>query len=255
MTRRPLSALVASSLLLPSLAALVASAPPAAAGDLPPGFVRLADVDATIRQDMRYAGPFNFLGRKVAGYGAPACILTREAAAALKRAQAKLVAQGFSLKVYDCYRPAAAVADFARWARDPDTATKAEYYPAEEKAQLFRRGYIASRSGHSRGSTVDLTIVPKDKPAAAPAGFAGPCTAPPAERRADESVDMGTAFDCFDDRASTRHPAIVGEPARHRRILLDAMREAGFVNYAREWWHFGLANEPFPKTYFDFPVR
>lgn len=228
----------------------------ARADDLPSGFVRLAEVDPSIRQDMRYAGPFNFVGRKVDGYEAATCILTRAAAEALKRVQARLAERGLSLKVYDCYRPARAVADFARWARSPETSTKAEYYPEEDKRGLFGRGYIASRSGHSRGSTVDLTIVPAASPGLrGAAGPHGPCTAAPGVRAPDDSLDMGTAFDCFDERASTRHPAIGGEAARNRALLADAMRAAGFVGYSKEWWHFTLSPEPFPSTTFDFPVR
>ncbi|MEJ1158545.1 M15 family metallopeptidase [Prosthecomicrobium sp. N25] len=220
---------------------------------MPDGFVRLADVDPTIRQDMRYAGPRNFTGRPVAGYRRPVCILTRRAAEALARVQAELAPRGLSLKVYDCYRPAAAVADFLRWSREPDLSTKAEYYPREDKGRLFARGYIATRSGHSRGSTVDLTIVPRDPtPQAGTPG--GPCTAPPPARAPDDGLDMGTAFDCFDDRAATAAPVPAG-PRANRLLLFDAMRRGGFANYAREWWHYGLLDEPYPDRTFDFPVE
>lgn len=237
-------------------ASVAAAAPAHAADDLPPGFVRLAEIDPSIRQDMRYAGAHNFVGRPVAGYEKPVCILTRAAAVALSQVQKRLAADGLSLKVYDCYRPARAVADFGRWARSPDQTTKAEFYPEVDKSRLFGHGYISGRSGHSRGSTVDLTLVPAASPGLrGAAGPHGPCTAPHAERAPDDSLDMGTAFDCFDPRAATRHPAIIGTPAENRTRLARAMQAAGFVGYAKEWWHFTLSPEPFPETYFDLPVR
>lgn len=244
------------------LTAMLASAfttavmPARAADDLPPGFVRLAEIDPSIRQDMRYAGAHNFVGRPVAGYEKPVCILTRAAALALSQVQKRLAADGLSLKVYDCYRPARAVADFGRWARSPDQTTKPEFYPEVDKSRLFGHGYISGRSGHSRGSTVDLTLVPAASPGLrGAAGPHGPCTAPQAERAPDDSLDMGTAFDCFDPRAATRHPAIIGTPAENRTRLARAMQAAGFVGYGKEWWHFTLSPEPFPETYFDFPVQ
>ena len=237
-------------------ASVAAAAPAHAADDLPPGFVRLAEIDPSIRQDMRYAGAHNFVGRPVAGYEKPVCILTRAAAVALSQVQKRLAADGLSLKVYDCSRPARAVADFGRWARSPDQTTKPEFYPEVDKSRLFGHGYISGRSGHSRGSTVDLTLVPAASPGLrGAAGPHGPCTAPQAERAPDDSLDMGTAFDCFDPRAATRHPAIIGTPAENRTRLARAMQAAGFVGYGKEWWHFTLSPEPFPETYFDFPVQ
>ena len=184
---------------------------------------------------MRYAGADNFVGRPIAGYEAPRCLLTPAAARALAAAQATLAADGLGLKVFDCYRPLRAVADFAAWARDPaDTRMKAAYYPHVDKADLFRLGYIAERSSHSRGSTVDLTLV----------------------RRADGGeLDMGTPFDLFDPASATDSDRVGPAASANRGRLRAAMIRAGFVPYPQEWWHFTLRDEPYPSTAFDRPVR
>jgi zinc D-Ala-D-Ala dipeptidase len=219
----------------------------------PAGFVALEDVDPTIRQDMRYATKHNFVGRRIDGYRDPVCILTRPAARALKRAQSALRPRGYTLKVYDCYRPQRAVDHFVRWSRNDDERMKREFYPRVDKGRLFADGYIAERSGHSRGSTVDLTLVKlpaKDQPR-----FTGelvPCYSK--RRYPDNSVDMGTGYDCFDTLAHTRDPRIKGRARRNRRLLVRTLDNAGFENYANEWWHFTLRDEPFPDRYFDFPV-
>jgi D-alanyl-D-alanine dipeptidase len=224
---------------------------------LAPGqFVALDDVDRTIVQDMRYATTYNFVGRRIRGYREPVCILTRPAARALHRAQRRLRRAGYGLKVYDCYRPTRAVAQFARWAANPaDQRMKREFYPRVDKRRAFALGYIAHRSGHSRGSTVDLTLVrlpPKPQPAWD--GRLRSCTAPYRRRFRDSGVNMGTGYDCMDPRAHTFHPAIRGR-ARHNRLLLRrTMEEAGFAPYDNEWWHFTLRREPYPERYFDFPV-
>ncbi|MEU8522199.1 M15 family metallopeptidase [Streptomyces sp. NBC_01216] len=224
----------------------------------PDGFVVLEWVDRTILQDMRYATAHNFTGTRVDGYEQPLCLLTRPAAEALRRAQAGLLARGYALKVYDCYRPRRAVDHFARWAGDlDDQRMKGEFYPRVDKSRLFADGYIAARSGHSRGSTVDLTLV---KLPAVPARPYLPgerlvaCDAPRAERFPDDSVDMGTGYDCFDPRAHTDDPRIQGVARAHRRLLRRVLAAEGFVNLPEEWWHFTLAPEPFPGTYFGFPV-
>jgi D-alanyl-D-alanine dipeptidase len=185
--------------------------------------------------EMRYAGANNFVGRPIAGYEAPRCLLTVQAAEALARVQAALAPAGLGLKVFDCYRPTRAVADFAAWARDPaDTRMREAYYPDIDKRDLFRLGYIAERSSHSRGSTADLTLV----------------------RRADGAeLDMGTPFDHFGPRSAPASPEIGPEPRANRDRLRDAMRAAVFAPYAEEWWHFTLAAEPYPNTAFDVPVR
>lgn len=236
---------------------------PAAAGAAEPGppagFVALGSVDPTIEQDIRYATPHNFTGRIVDGYARPVCVLTTQAARALHRAQQSLVRRGYSLKVYDCYRPQRAVDRFVAWAGDPsDTTMKAEFYPEVGKSRLFDDGYIARRSGHSRGSTVDLTIVkPPARPARAyvPGERLVPCYAPRAQRFPDDSIDMGTGFDCFDPRAHTLDPRVVGTARAGRLMLKHAMEEAGFTGIPEEWWHFTLRDEPYPGTYFDFAVE
>jgi D-alanyl-D-alanine dipeptidase len=209
---------------------------PACAGEkMPAEFVDAESVVPGLVLDMRYAGSHNFIGRPIDGYEAPVCILTREAAAALAEVQAELKDYGLGLKIFDCYRPTRAVAHFVRWADDDtDTEMKAEFYPEFDKPELFVEGYIADRSGHSRGSTVDLTLVSLPDEAELP---------------------MGTAFDFFSTRS---WPADADQPAavRANRLLLSTiMQRHGFKPYDREWWHFRLAEEPFPDTYFDFPVK
>jgi zinc D-Ala-D-Ala dipeptidase len=227
-------------------------------GRPPADFVALRSVDPTILQDIRYATPHNFTGRVVDGYTAPECVLTAPAARALHRVQQGLVRRGYSLKVYDCYRPQRAVDRFVAWAGDPrDRAMKAEFYPEVDKSRLFADGYIARRSGHSRGSTVDLTIV--KLPAALvrayhPGERLTSCYAPRAQRFPDASIDMGTGFDCFDPRAHTLDPHIQGTARTDRLWLKTTMENAGFTGIPEEWWHFTYRAEPYPDTYFDFPV-
>lgn len=199
----------------------------------PAGFVDAAATVPGLIVDMRYFGAHNFVGARVDGYEAPVCILTRQAAAALAAVQRDLKPRGLGLKVFDCYRPVRAVRHFVRWARDPDQGTKAEFYPDIDKRALFREGFIASRSGHSRGSTVDLTLV------RLPGG---------------EELDMGTHFDLLSYRSSYRGQ-VTPEQRANRQTLAYAMRKHGFLPYAKEWWHFTLRGEPFPESYFDFPVK
>lgn len=225
----------------------------------PPDFVALQQVDPTILQDIRYLTPHNFTAEPVDGYQAPMCILTRPAAEALARAQRGFTERGYTLKVYDCYRPQRAVNDFVRWAEDlPDQRMKAEFYPRVDKSTLFDDGYIAERSGHSRGSTVDLTLValPDAEPTAdyRPGQPLVDCAAPQQLRFPDNSVDMGTGFDCFDSLANTGDPRIHGDAAKNRLLLLEGLEREGFVNYDKEWWHFTYQPEPYPGTFFDFPV-
>jgi len=200
----------------------------------PDTFIDAATVVQKLTVEMRYAGAHNFVGRPIDGYEAPLCLLTRQAAAALAAVARDLATQGLGLKVYDCYRPARAVAHFGRWARDlRDTAAKAEFYPDVDKRTLFRDGYIAAHSGHSRGSTVDLTLVKLDGGA----------------------VDMGTPFDLFSPRSAPSDSSVGAEARANRARLAQAMRRGGFYAYGKEWWHFTLRGEPFPSTYFDFPVK
>ncbi|WP_431976241.1 M15 family metallopeptidase [Micromonospora haikouensis] len=224
----------------------------------PAGFVDLSDVDPTVVTDIRYATAHNFVGRPIAGYREPLCLLTRPAAEALRRVQQAARATGHRLKVYDCYRPQRAVDDFVAWAGRPgEQKTKAEFYPDVAKSRLFADGYLGAPTAHSRGSTVDVTLVPDPPPGQPPYAPDAPlvaCTAPAGERFADNGVDMGTGFDCFDPRAHTADRRITGVARDNRRLLVRLMAEAGFTNYPREWWHYRYADEPYPDTYFDFPV-
>jgi len=237
--------------------AALATAAPALAGDaMPDDFVYLRDIDPTIEQDMRYAGPHNFTGKPVDGYDAAECVLLRQAAEALKTVQADVKAEGLTLKVYDCYRPARAVAAFVAWSKLPDDpSAKATWYPNLTKADLFP-GYIATRSGHSRGATLDLTLVPIEE-SAPPADDlkARACTAPQKGHAPDGSLVMGTSFDCFDEKANTAALGLSEEQRANRDLLVAAMQAHGFKNYPKEWWHFTLEAEPYPDTFFDFPVE
>lgn len=184
--------------------------------------------------EMRYAGHENFVGRPITGYDDPVCLLTQRAAAALANAQKVLGESGLGLKVFDCYRPTRAVADFAAWARDPqDQARKADYYPNVDKSQLFALGYIAERSGHSRGSTLDITLI---------------------DLTTRAEVDMGSAYDLFDTRSWPTDQTVRPAQRANRLMLQSVMTANGFRPLAEEWWHFTLNDEPFPETYFDFPV-
>ncbi|MFF9901519.1 M15 family metallopeptidase [Streptomyces longispororuber] len=224
----------------------------------PEGFVALRDVDPTILQEMRYVTPHNFVGERIDGYRQPLCILTEPAAKALHKAQRVLLRKGYSLKVYDCYRPQRAVDHFVRWAENlGDERMKAEFYPRVDKSRLFEDGYIAKKSGHSRGSTVDLTVVrlpaPPTRPYV-PGEPLKPCYAPQGERFPDNSVDMGTGYDCFDTLSHTDDPRVTGKQRAHRDLLRNTLAKVGFVNLPEEWWHFTYKPEMFPETYFDFPV-
>jgi D-alanyl-D-alanine dipeptidase len=243
---------------------MMALAFPALAGSaLPKGFVYLRDIDPTIVQDIRYAGSHNFVGRPIRGYRAAECILSVRAASALKTVQGMLAEKKLSLIVWDCYRPKRAVDDFLQWSKDPAHAEmKAEFYPRTDKQRLFTLGYLATRSAHSRGSTVDLGLVPSSfslspptdpLPALKPLTLK-PCTLPKGERFEDGTIDFGTGYDCLDALGSTSN-ASVGEVAlRNRQILKSYMVKAGFRPYAREWWHFQLINERFNRQGFDFEV-
>ncbi|MGC4808274.1 M15 family metallopeptidase [Micromonospora sp. DT233] len=234
------------------------SAPTPERSRAPADFVALPDVDPTIVTDARYATAHNFVGRPIAGYREPLCLLTRPAAEALRRVQEAARATGHRLKVYDCYRPQRAVDEFVAWGRDADDdRMKAEFYPDVAKSRLFADGYLGAPTAHSRGSTVDLTLVadpPPEQPRYAPGERLVPCTAPAGRRFADNGVDMGTGFDCFDPRAHTAAPGITGLARANRDLLKRLMTAHGFTNYPREWWHYRYDDEPYPETYFDFPV-
>jgi zinc D-Ala-D-Ala dipeptidase len=222
---------------------------------LPAGFVYLSDIAPTIVQDVRYAGSHNFLGRAVAGYLAPACVLTERAAQALAKAQTELEAAGLTFRVYDCYRPQRAVDDFIAWSKNAsDQKMKAEYYPRIDKSRVFERGYLAARSAHTRGSGVDLTIQRLPILARAPwEPGKHSCIAPFLQRYHDGSIDMGTNYDCLDPLSLATADA-GGFAGTHRLLLRNVMEKYGFAPTGTTWWEFTLRSEPFPKTYFDFPV-
>jgi len=211
----------------------------ARAQERPAAFVDAATVAPGLIVEMRYAGSHNFVGRPIDGYEAPHCLLTRAAADALAGVARDLSSRGLVIKVFDCYRPTRAVANFVRWAGDPkEQKMKAEFYPDVDKRTLFRDGYIASHSGHSRGSTMDLTLAQSD-----------------GTELGNRELDMGTPFDFFSPKSWTASPSVTPQQHANRMVLAAAMRRHGFRGYDKEWWHFTLRGEPFPDTYFDFPVQ
>ena len=200
---------------------------------LPEGFVFIRDVIPSAREEIRYAGSHNFVGRPVDGYHAARGVCTSECTDALKKAADAFAADGFTLLIYDAYRPQRAVDHFVRWSLDlEDTAAKAEFYPALDTAELFEKGYIARRSGHSRGSTVDLTLL---------GGNGIP-------------LDMGGEFDWFSPVSGHDYADLTPAQKQNREYLRRMMEEAGFAPYSEEWWHYRLREEPYPDTYFDFPI-
>ncbi len=225
---------------------------------LPEGFVYLADIDPTILEEVRYAGPHNFMGRPMPGYLAPVIILTEAAALALKAAQADVKPFGLTLKVYDAYRPQETVDSFITWAEDlTDQLTKAEFYPGVNKRDVFDLGYVSKKSSHTRGSTVDLTLVPlpvPPQPTWTPNDPSVDGRLPRGQRFADNSIDMGCGFDCFDELSHPQNPALPAEVRANRMLLSTLMVKHGFKPYDKEFWHFTLKDEPFPNTYFNFPV-
>jgi D-alanyl-D-alanine dipeptidase len=226
---------------------------------LPEGFVYLKETSPTILQEVRYALHHNFMGRPVPAYNAPVIITTETLALALKNVQEELKPFQLTLKVYDAYRPQDAVDAFAVWAEDTaDHLMKAEFYPAVDKKDLFKAGYIGKRSSHTRGSAVDLTIVPLPVPSQPTWQPGDPILdgrLPHDQRFRDNSIDMGTGLDCLDEASHTMNPALPLEARRNRLLLKTLMEKHGFENYWREWWHFSLINEPYPDTYFNFPVE
>ncbi|MBQ6441549.1 MAG: M15 family metallopeptidase [Lachnospiraceae bacterium] len=198
-------------------------------------FVLVSEVIPDVIQEIRYYSTYNFVGDRIAGYEEPVAILTKEAAAALKEVSDELQQKGYRLKIYDAYRPQMAVENFVNWAKDlTDVRMKAYFYPELEKNVLFSQGYISSHSGHSRGSTVDLTLV---------------------DMRTGKEVDMGGTFDYFGELSHPAYRGITEEQYQNRMLLRDAMTAHGFKPISTEWWHFTLKDEPYPDTYFTFPVN
>jgi D-alanyl-D-alanine dipeptidase len=237
------------------IAAAVLFVTAAQAQKLPDGFVYLREVDPSIVQDMRYATANNFTGRALPGYGAPECVLRADAAQALKRVQTALAPSGLSLKVYDCYRPARAVAAMARWSQSAEDGATKRFYPSLEKRTLFAQGWISPRSAHSAGVAIDLTLVARGTGAAPydPAARYGACDAPAAQRALDSSLDMGTAFDCFSASSYTKSAAVGADQRGSRERLNAAMSRQSFKNYFREWWHYVYEGGAAP-TIHDVPI-
>ena len=200
----------------------------------PSGFVVLADYVPHIVQEIRYYSTYNFIGERIDGYEEPCALLTQEAARALKAVSGELIVQGYRLKVYDAYRPACAVKQFVLWGiEDQDIRMKPYFYPELEKQELFRKGYIAKQSSHSRGSAVDLTLL---------------------DMKTGKELDMGSPFDLFSEQSHPDYKGITDEQYENRMLLQSVMVRNGFQPIDCEWWHFSLQNEPYPDTYFNFPV-
>lgn len=197
-------------------------------------FVLLSDSVPDAILEIRYYSTYNFVGDRIDGYEEPTALLTKEAASALKEASDELVSKGYRLKIYDAYRPQKAVTNFMNWAKDTsDIRMKKYFYPQLDKSVLFEQGYIAEKSGHSRGSTVDLTLF---------------------DMNTEKELDMGGTFDYFGELSHPDYKEITAKQYENRMILRDAMLSHGFKPLDEEWWHFTLENEPFPDTYFTFPV-
>lgn len=258
-----IAAIAALALLVPSTGSPAGDQPTAGvhSAELPAPFVRLADIDPSIRQDMRYAGPVNFTGARVPGYEAASCILTRATATALQRVQSRLAeaSRPLTLVVHDCYRPRRAVSAFVGWATAAQGNRRAYHHPRIDRAGLLERGYIARSSGHSRGHTVDATLAPvapepgPSEPRRAAAGWTD-CAGEAGQRERAGTLDMGTAFDCFDARSHLGAGGLAAEQTANRRRLLEAMREGGFRAYEKEWWHFTHPAGDSGRAH-DFPVN
>ena len=200
----------------------------------PSGFVLLADYVPQIVQEIRYYSTYNFIGERIDGYEEPCALLTVEAARALKAAAGELLVQGYRLKIFDAYRPACAVRHFVLWGiEDQDIRMKPYFYPALEKQELFQRGYIAQQSSHSRGSAVDLTLLAMES---------------------GKELDMGGPFDLFSERSHPDYRGVTEEQYANRMLLRRPMLRCGFEPIDCEWWHFTLRDEPYPDTYFEFPI-
>ena len=198
------------------------------------GFTLLSDYVPAIIQEIRYYSTYNFVGDRIDGYEQPCAIMTKEAARAVKAISNKLNVMGYRIKVFDTYRPATAVRHFTLWGVDDlDLRMKPFFYPDLEQQELFRRGYIASKSSHSRGSTIDLTLL---------------------DMKTGKEVDMGSPFDYFSEASHPDYKGVTKEQYENRMFLQDMMVRGGFEPIDCEWWHFTLRDEPYPDTYFDFPV-
>ena len=202
---------------------------------LPKGFSYVSEIDATIKKELRYATSNNFIGKPIDGYLKDSLIISTPAAKALKEIQTKLMLSELSIKIFDAYRPQQAVDHFVRWAKVMnDTLMKKTYYPDVQKSELFTLGYIALKSGHTRGSTVDLTIV---------------------NIKTNKELDMGSSYDFFGEKSHPFYKKITDKQTKNRMLLRSIMIKNGFIPYDNEWWHFTLKNEPYPTTYFNFTIE
>lgn len=239
---------------------LLGGAANAAEINQPRGFVDLGKVAPDILVDMRYATPNNFTGRRVPGYRGNRCVLARPVALALARVQKSVRKDGYTLKVYDCYRPARGVRAFFSWAQGRFGRPNKAFYPRISRDRIIPLGYIAKRSSHSRGTAVDLTLVKLSAIGAANTQSKSARTTKsasciePVPENPPASINMGTSWDCFDRRSHTYHPAISAQAKANRERLLRAMRAEGFRNYRREWWHYWIALRRFQRLR-DFPIE
>ena len=200
----------------------------------PSGFTLVSENVPAVIQEIRYHSTYNFIGDQIDGYEEPVAILTREAARALREASNELSVQGYRIKIFDAYRPVRAVRHFILWGiEDTDIRMKPSFYPDLEKQEIFAQGYIAKQSSHSRGSALDVTLL---------------------DMKTGKEVDMGGPFDLFSEISHPDYRGITDEQYVNRMFLRDAMLRNGFEPIFCEWWHFTLANEPYPDTYFEFPV-
>ena len=200
----------------------------------PSGFVLLSDFVPDIVQEIRYYSTYNFIGDRIDGYEEPCAMLTTEAARALRSVSHEMIVQGYRLKVFDAYRPACAVRHFVLWGiEDLDLRMKPFFYPDLEKQELFQKGYVASKSSHSRGSTIDLTLL---------------------DMATGKELDMGSPFDLFSEISHPDSRDVTEEQYENRMLLRNVMVRNGFAPIDCEWWHFTLEDEPYPDTYFEFPV-
>ena len=200
----------------------------------PSGFILLSDFVPDIIQEIRYFSTYNFIGERINGYEEPCAILTKEAARALKTVSSEMFVRGYRIKVFDAYRPACAVKHFVLWGiEDQDIRMKPYFYPGLEKQELFSKGYIAKQSSHSRGSTIDITLL---------------------DMKTGKELDMGSPFDLFDEMSHPDYKGITDEQYENRMMLQQVMVRNGFRTLDCEWWHFTLDEEPYPDTYFEFPV-
>lgn len=227
-TKVLMGALLAVMLFVTPAAAQRSTAP-----DDPSGFVVLGEFIPDIIQEIRYYSTYNFVGERIDGYEVPCALMTREAAEALKKVSDDVMKMGYRLKVFDAYRPQMGVDHFMRWAESNDTSMKAYFYPKIAKDRIIPEGYVDRKSGHSRGSTIDLTLF---------------------DMKTGKEVDMGGTFDHFGIESHPDYKKITKAQYKNRMILRDVMIKHGFKPLATEWWHFTLKDEPYPDTYFTFPV-